>query len=76
MLKIYKPQANIIETHKMTWEALDANHIQVCFNGTLDERCILVEDELAKAGLFAIKRSYNKKLNKTFTTYKKAGNFK
>lgn len=65
-------QLKIIEHNKMTWRQVTSELIEVCFNGTLDENCVKVERDLFKAGAYAVKRRYDKKLNKTFTIYKRA----
>lgn len=64
-------QLKIIEHNKMTWRQVTSELIEVCFNGSLDENCARVEQDLFNAGAFAVKRRYDKKLNKTFTTYKR-----
>lgn len=65
-------QLKIIETHKMTWRQVTSELIEVCFNGTLDENTARVEQDLYAAGAYAVRRRYDKKHNKTYTTYKRA----
>lgn len=60
----------ILNLNRFTWDKIDNNYVNVCFHGMLDENCVTIENELFKLGLYAIKRTYNKKLKKTFTTYR------
>ena len=57
-------------THTLNWEITDQNHIMICFLGPEDEYQNHIEKQLKQAGLFATKRTYNKKSNKTYTLYK------
>lgn len=62
----------ILEAHKVTWEELDEDHIRVCINGYEDEYTARIEYDLFNSGIYAISRKYDKKNNKTYTTYKKS----
>ncbi len=72
LYKEHLQQVEVIQRNKMTWMLLDPLHIQVTFYGHLDENSAIVERDLAKTGAHAIRRTYDKKNNKTTTIYKRA----
>lgn len=62
---------DILDKHKLTWEGVDAEHVKVTFHGHFDDNYAQLERELNQAGLHAVKRTYDKKNNKTITVYKR-----
>jgi len=62
----------ILNFFKMDFVASGKNQFTTCYHGKADENFNNIDFELNKAGLVATKRSYDKKLNKIYTTYKKA----
>lgn len=64
-------QLEIIQKNRMTWALIDDEHIQVTFYGMSDEACAKVEADMFKAGAYAVRRRYDKKLKQTVTIYKR-----
>lgn len=62
---------NILDLHKVRYETQDKNHIKVTYLGAYDENWNYLENELNNAGMYAVKRTYDKKNNKTVTIYKR-----
>lgn len=61
----------VLNLHKLEWKTLATDLYEVSYIGHFDDNFAHLDKELSRAGLEAIKRSYDKKLNRTQTTYKK-----
>lgn len=66
----------VLDINKLDWKQVDLNHIEITIAGHFDDNYAQLERDLNAIGLCAIKRSYNKKQNKTSTVYKRTGNSK
>ena len=62
---------NILNKVKMSWKVVDSDHVEVIFYGRFDENYAGAERELNDAGLYAVRRTYNKKDHRTTTIYKR-----
>ncbi len=63
----------ILNMHKFNYKQIDENHYSVTYVGHFDDNYSHVDNELNKSGLVAIRRTYDKKNNRTNTIYKKVG---
>lgn len=55
----------------ISWEPVDEDHIRIVFHGHFDDNYAQTERELNSAGLYAVRRTYDKKTRKTTTIYKR-----
>ncbi len=60
----------ILAKNYVNWTRINMNHIQVATPGYCGAECMVMENELKHAGMYATRRSYDKKLGKTITIYK------
>lgn len=65
--------SSTLATNRVSWRQADLNHIEIDIAGHFDENHAQLERDLNAIGLCAVKRSYNKKQNRTSTTYKRTG---
>lgn len=55
------------------WERINTNHIQVLTPGYCNSECMKMENELKSVGMYATRRTYDKRSGKTITLYKMVG---
>jgi hypothetical protein len=55
----------------MNWQEIENNQVKVCYVGPFDEYYAKMDARLFKLSLFATRRTYDKKNNKTITIYKR-----
>lgn len=61
---------DVLNLNKLDWQPIDKDHIKVLFSGHFDDNYAQLESDLERAGLHAVRRTYDKKINKTTTIYK------
>lgn len=67
-----KPNLDIVlSLNKLNWNQIDIDHIEIVVAGYVDDNYAQLEKDLNLLGLCAVKRSYNKKQNRTSTIYKR-----
>lgn len=66
----------ILEQNYAKWQRISFDYITVSTQGYCGESCMILEDELKRAKVFATKRRYNAITGETVTTYKLQGSFK
>ncbi len=66
--------AKALESNKLQWKPLTPECIEIVFIGHFDDNYAQLEQDLNRLGLLAIKRSYDKKNNRTITIYKRVKN--